>query len=166
MAGLKADTLILIQTFPEKMRRKIIQHYWRITDGLSACGKHKVKNVFVGNADTGLTVSQQPPAELVEGGQGEERAISFWLLHQHRDFLSPRQQQPPETNTKLSYHLNPVTKMSCWSVCQCQIDSSHKGDIAKVCLSVNESIGWSATLSPSTVLLQYPSNVALAAQFF
>lgn len=46
-----------------------------------------------------LTVSQQAPAELVEGGQGEEGAVSVGLLHQHRDLLSPGQQQPPDKHT-------------------------------------------------------------------
>lgn len=36
------------------------------------CRKHKVK-ILVGNV--GLTISKQAPAELVEGGQGEERAV-------------------------------------------------------------------------------------------
>lgn len=44
-----------------------------------------------------LTISQQAPAELIEGGQGEERGVGVRLLHQDTDFLSPGQQQPPNT---------------------------------------------------------------------
>lgn len=47
-----------------------------------------------------LTVGQQTPAELVEGGKGEERAVGVRLLQQHRDFLSPGEQQPPDRPTQ------------------------------------------------------------------
>lgn len=107
---------ILWSSFRARQRKKVEKHStlnWSMSDTFDNGNNPNQNSLLEMVGHVGLTISQQAPAELAEGGQGEEGAVSVWFFHQHRDLLSPGQQKPPDTSTQKYQQLYPVTFVLC-----------------------------------------------------